>query len=173
MIILANVFTLHCLLYGLDPCLVDVPLELLVGEVGLGAVGAHEPLREQLLVRRLQVVLEVLVDREPLFALEALDGRIGGVELLGADKVVDDEAHQALLGLCVLVAAVAEELLGLLVEERAVDGLVGDLLVLRGEVGHQLPLRQEQLEADVAHTEQTQTQNKNNKIFLLFANTGE
>ena len=59
---------------------------------------------------------------------DALERYVDCVEGLGADEIVDEEAHEALLGLRVLVAAVAEELLRLLVEQRAVDGLVGHVL---------------------------------------------
>ena len=61
-------------------------------------------------------------------------GRI--VELLSTDQVVDKKAHQALLGLGVLIAPVAEELLSLLVEERAVDRFVGSVGVLSCDVTH-------------------------------------
>ncbi len=43
---------------------------------------------------------------------------------LGADEVVHKESHETLLGLGELVATVAEELLCLFVEQRAVDRLV-------------------------------------------------
>ena len=63
-----------------------------------------------------------------MLTAKAFEGPAHGVEALGADEIVDEEAHEALLRLRELVAAVAEELLGLLVEERAEDGLVGLVL---------------------------------------------
>ena len=43
---------------------------------------------------------------------------------LGTDEIVNEESHETLLGLRELVAPVAEELLRLLVEQRAVNRLV-------------------------------------------------
>ena len=96
---------------------------------------------------------EILVDAKSLVALETLDGQRGIVEPLGADQVVDQKAHQTLLRLRVLVAAVAEKLLCFFVVERTVDGLVGGVLVVGAGVLHQLVLGQVQFETNVAHTE--------------------
>jgi len=73
---------------------------------------------------RFKMIFEVFINGKHLRALKATNRHRRIVELLGTDQVVDQEAHQALLGLGVLVASVAEELLSLLVEERAVDRFV-------------------------------------------------